>query len=68
MKKILIYIFCFTILFFIFPTLCTVTSKKTEEVISGENSNANQQNEQKDSNEVVQANDEVSTQIGRAHV
>lgn len=62
MKKILIYIFCFTILFFIFPTLCTVTSKKTEEVISGENSNANQQNEQKDSNEVVQANDEVSTQ------
>ena len=50
MKKLLIYFLGFVIIFFIAPAICTVTPKKTQEVIAVENE---QNSEQSQSNENV---------------
>lgn len=44
MKKILIYISTFIMLFFIIPVICTITPKKEEPTIANEDNNTNEQN------------------------
>ena len=48
MKKILIYILSFIMLFFIFPAICTITPKreKVQETVSNEEKNVEEQKEE----------------------